>query len=82
MKLHSKSPAAYAMLKESRIIVLPSRQRLSMERNLFKPKSGIQSNTLSDMGAVACQTKILFERNVILIIDEMKITGTVNFLWR
>ena len=53
-----------------------------MERNLFKPKTGIQSNILSDMRAVACQTKVLFERNVILIIDEMKITGTVNFLVR
>ena len=75
MKLFNKSPAAYAMLKDTKLLVLPSKQRLCLERNLFKPTSGITSNVLKELRSIAGKNKALFQKNVLLVIDEMKITG-------
>ena len=75
MKLFNKSPAAYAMLKDTKLLVLQSKQRLCLERNLFKPTPGITSNVLKEICSIAGKNKALFQKNVLLVIDEMKITG-------
>ena len=46
MKLFNKSAAAYAMLKDTKLLVLPSKQRLCLQQNLFKPTPGITSSVL------------------------------------
>ena len=74
MKLFHKSPAAHAMLKDTKLLVLPSKQRLCSERNLFKATLGITSNVLKEIRSIAGKNKALFQKNV-LAIDEMKITG-------
>ena len=60
MKLFNKSLAAYAMLKDTKLLVLPSKQRLCLERNLFKSTPGITSSVLKKIRSIGGKNKALF----------------------
>ena len=77
LRLYGKSPAAYTMLRDSKLLVLPSRQRLSTEKNLIRPTTGLQKEVLQQLRDLSNNCPNQYETLALLVIDEMTIKGTV-----
>ncbi|XP_011680559.1 uncharacterized protein LOC100893587 [Strongylocentrotus purpuratus] len=69
--VHSKSPAAYKLIKDSKFLILPAIGTLTKYTHYTQPKTGVHHDmiqqTIKEMNL-----KHEFQRNVSLICDEMK----------
>ncbi|XP_078495476.1 LOW QUALITY PROTEIN: uncharacterized protein LOC144750569 [Ciona intestinalis] len=75
MKIFNKNPSTYKLLRESKLLVLPSRQRLCKERNSFAPAVGFQQHNFDSFKQKSLECKFDHEKFALLVIDEMSIQG-------
>eukprot|EP00112_Aurelia_sp_Birch-Aquarium-sp1_P016687 Seg3808.2 transcript_id=Seg3808.2/GoldUCD/mRNA.D3Y31 product="DNA transposase THAP9" pseudo=true protein_id=Seg3808.2/GoldUCD/D3Y31 len=83
LNLASKSPAAYEELRynektQSGVLILPSQRTLRSYKNYIRPKQGFNKEIIEEL----CKKVENFadiERNVVVLIDEMKIQE--NLVW-
>ncbi len=83
LNLASKSPAAYEELRynektKSGVLILPSPRTLRSYKNYIRPKQGFNKEIIKEL----CKKVEKFsdiERNVVILIDEMKIQE--NLVW-
>ena len=73
--LESKSPLAYDEIRDSNILVLPSRRILRYYRNAIRPKVGFNPNVIDELKNV---TKNLngIQRFICLCFDEIKVQSS------
>ena len=75
LSLHGKSPSAYRELRDSGVLILPSKRVLRDYKNYFKPKVGINSEDLQ--GKTTNFNDM--QRYVVVVMDEMKIQSNLVF---
>ena len=63
------------MLRDSKLLVLPSRQRLCMERHCIRPTVGFNDGVIQQLRELSEQCEKEHQQLAILVIDEMNIKG-------
>ena len=78
ISLASKSPSSYDELRDSNILVLPSRRTLTDYRNAIHPRVGFNPQVISELNNL---TKTLsgIQRYVCLSFDEIKVQSNLVF---
>ena len=78
LSIHAKSPAAYRELRDSGVLVLPSKRTLRDYRNFFKPRAGFHPDNIERLRNQTSQY-LDIQRYVDLSFDEMKIQSKLVF---
>ena len=78
ISLASKSPSAYNEIRDSNILVLPSRKTLQDYRNAIRPKVSCNPDVINELKNV---TKNLngIQRFICLCFDEIKVQNSLVF---
>ena len=78
LSLAAKSAKAYDELRDSKILVLPSRRTLRDYKNAIRPKAGFSADITKELKEVTKQLSG-HQRNVVLSFDEIKVQEDLVF---
>ena len=78
LSLAAKSSSAYAELRDSKVLTLPSRRTLRDYRNAIKPAVGFNKAVIEELSRTTCQLSGV-QQFVVLGFDEMKVQSKLVF---
>ena len=78
LSLAAKSPSAYGELRNSNILILPSRGTLRDYKNAIRPHAGFNRSVIDELIKIASPLKG-YQRCVVLSFDEIKIQENLVF---
>ena len=76
LSLAAKSPSCYEELRNWKVLVLPSQQRLKDYRNAIRPQHGFQEEIVKELNSLT-DTYFDVQRYVVLLFDEMKVMSNL-----
>ena len=78
LSLASKSASAYDELRNSNVLILPSRRTLRDYKNVIRPKTGFNSEVVEELVTTAAPL-VGYQRFVVLSFDEIKVQENLVF---
>lgn len=79
LSLAAESAKVYDELRDSKVLVLPSRRTLRDYKNVIKPTVGFNSAIVEELTEIAKPFKKGHQQNIVISIDKMKIQEDLVF---